>query len=180
MSFAKVEGMSHLLYVTSAPIVFLKPPTALTDPLSTITIPLATQPVEHHQPDFEVELVAVMGKAAKNVPESEILDYVLGYTCGNDVSFRFHQMNVSQWTFSKGFGECRFQYLVVISTYAWICRRGNTDWTMYRSCTCPARSSNARAEDSAKRRDHAKRPHQVSDFVLISRQEASLLIRCYF
>jgi 2-keto-4-pentenoate hydratase/2-oxohepta-3-ene-1,7-dioic acid hydratase in catechol pathway len=39
------------------------------------------------------------------VPEAEILDYILGYTAGNDVSFRWHQRNVAQWDFSKGFDE---------------------------------------------------------------------------
>src|SRR5262247_1918853 len=40
------------------------------------------------QVDFEGELVAVIGKRAKNVSEKEALDYVAGYTLGNDVSER--------------------------------------------------------------------------------------------
>ena len=36
----------------------------------------------------ESELVAIIGKVAKNVSEEEALDYVFGYTCGNDVSAR--------------------------------------------------------------------------------------------
>lgn len=51
-----------------------------------ITIPRVAQPVAHHVPDYEVELTIVIGKAAKNVTESKALDYVLGYTVGNDVS----------------------------------------------------------------------------------------------
>jgi len=87
----------------NAPILFYKPPTAITGPNTPITIPRAAQPVSKHIPDYEVELTIVIGKAAKDVTEKEALDYVLGYTAANDVSFRFHQMNVSQWDFSKGF-----------------------------------------------------------------------------
>ena len=61
------------------------------------------QPVEEHLPDYEVELAVVIGKAAKDVSQDEALDYVLGYTGANDVSFRKHQMAVSQWGFSKSF-----------------------------------------------------------------------------
>jgi hypothetical protein len=91
----------------SAPVLFIKPPTALAAPLAPIPVPKHAQPADTHQPDFEVELVAVLGRPARDVPEDEVLDYVLGYTGGNDVSFRFHQMAVSQATFSKGFGACR-------------------------------------------------------------------------
>jgi 2-keto-4-pentenoate hydratase/2-oxohepta-3-ene-1,7-dioic acid hydratase in catechol pathway len=85
--------------------VFLKPVTALSGPLAPIVVPRCAQPVEKHQPDLEVELVAVLGRPARDVSEAEALDYVLGYTAGNDVSFRHHQFNVSQWDYSKGFGE---------------------------------------------------------------------------
>ncbi|KAI0304049.1 hypothetical protein BC826DRAFT_981153 [Russula brevipes] len=87
----------------NAPILFYKPPTAIIGPNAPINIPIAAQPVSKHIPDYEVELTVVIGKAAKDVPEEEALDYVLGYTAANDVSFRFHQLNVSQWDFSKGF-----------------------------------------------------------------------------
>lgn len=58
-----------------------------------ITIPRVAQPVAYHSPDYEVELTVVIGKAAKDVPESEALDYVLGYTVGNDV--RKHTLYIS-------------------------------------------------------------------------------------
>jgi len=41
--------------------------------------------------EFEGELVAVIGRAAKNVPEERALDFVAGYTLGNDVSERTWQ-----------------------------------------------------------------------------------------
>lgn len=55
-------------------------------PEAPIAIPKGLQPVEHHLPDYEVELTIVIGKAAKDVSEAEALDYVLAYTAGNDVS----------------------------------------------------------------------------------------------
>jgi len=85
------------------PILFYKPLGSLLGPLATVTIPKAAQPPKEHLPDYEVELVIVIGKVAKDVSEEDALDYVLGYTGANDVSFRKHQMAVSQWGFSKSF-----------------------------------------------------------------------------
>ncbi|KAF8622066.1 hypothetical protein AX15_007216 [Amanita polypyramis BW_CC] len=85
------------------PNLFYKPATSLIGPNAPIIVPTLAQPVEEHLPDYEVEFVIVVGKAAKNVSEADALDYVLGYTGANDVSFRKLQMAVSQWSFSKGF-----------------------------------------------------------------------------
>ncbi|KAI0072983.1 fumarylacetoacetate hydrolase [Panus rudis PR-1116 ss-1] len=87
------------------PILFYKPPTAIIGPEAPINIPKVTQPVDKHIPDYEVELTIVIGKAAKDVSEADALDYVLGYTAANDTSFRYHQLAVSQWGFSKGFDD---------------------------------------------------------------------------
>ncbi|KAI0034091.1 hypothetical protein K488DRAFT_77464 [Vararia minispora EC-137] len=87
----------------NAPILFYKPATSIIGPGAQVVIPKFAQPIEKHLPDYEVELTIVIGKPTKNVSEADALDYVLGYTCGNDISFRFHQMNVSQWSFSKSF-----------------------------------------------------------------------------
>ena len=40
------------------------------------------------QADYEGELVVVIGKDAKNIKKEDALDYVLGYTAGNDISSR--------------------------------------------------------------------------------------------
>ncbi|KAJ6532261.1 hypothetical protein DFH09DRAFT_1044220 [Mycena vulgaris] len=85
------------------PVLFVKPVSSLIGPGATVVIPKAAQPPKEHLPDYEVELVIVIGKPAKDVAEADALDYVLGYTGANDVSFRKHQMAVSQWGFSKGF-----------------------------------------------------------------------------
>jgi len=54
--------------------------------------------------DYEAELVAVMGKPARNVSSEDALDYVFGYTCGNDLSTRDLQFARSnQWLLSKTF-----------------------------------------------------------------------------
>ena len=59
---------------------------------------------EYREYDYEAELVAVMGKAARNVTEEEALDYVFGYTCGNDLSTRDLQfVRSNQWVLSKTF-----------------------------------------------------------------------------
>jgi 2-keto-4-pentenoate hydratase/2-oxohepta-3-ene-1,7-dioic acid hydratase in catechol pathway len=53
------------------------------------------------QVDFEAELVVVIGKPARNVSQANALDYVFGYTCGNDVSARDLQFSDGQWVRSK-------------------------------------------------------------------------------
>ena len=54
--------------------------------------------------DYEAELVAIIGKPARNVTEEEALGYVFGYTCGNDLSTRDLQFARSnQWLLSKTF-----------------------------------------------------------------------------
>ena len=59
--------------------------------------------------DYEAELVVVIGKDAWGVSEEDALDYVFGYTCGNDFSCRDPQKRSGQWLIGKtmpGFGPC--------------------------------------------------------------------------
>ena len=55
--------------------------------------------------DYECELVAIIGKEAREVPESKALDYVMGYAVGDDVSHREWQLKRGggQWALGKGF-----------------------------------------------------------------------------
>ncbi len=55
--------------------------------------------------DYECELAVVIGKSAKNISKNNALEYVLGYTCGNDVSARDWQIKRggSQWCRGKSF-----------------------------------------------------------------------------
>lgn len=94
------------LPLPDVPVLFMKPSTSLADPWPAPTVlPKITQ--KDNTGDYESELVIVLGRDAKDVPESEALSYVLGYTAANDVSSRTSQMNQSQWSFSKGFdGAC--------------------------------------------------------------------------
>ena len=59
---------------------------------------------DYKEYDYEAELVVVIGKPARNVSEDEALDYVFGYTCGNDLSCRDLQFaRGNQWVLSKTF-----------------------------------------------------------------------------
>lgn len=84
------------------PVVFMKSPGALQHPGKPIYLPTKLRST---QVDFESELVVVIGKACKNVSRENALDYVLGYTCGNDVSARDWQKDFggSQWCRGKTF-----------------------------------------------------------------------------
>ena len=82
-----------------APLLFIKATTALIAHEDNIMIPSAAP----DQVDYEAELVAIIGKKAKNVSEAEALDYVFGYTCGHDVSARDCQASDGQWARAKSF-----------------------------------------------------------------------------
>ena len=81
----------------SVPQLFLKPSSSAIGPGETIVLP-----AEARRVDAEGELVAVMGRTCRKVSEAEALDYVLGYTCGNDVSARHWQRDDVQWWRAKG------------------------------------------------------------------------------
>ncbi|PWY76170.1 fumarylacetoacetate hydrolase family protein [Aspergillus heteromorphus CBS 117.55] len=85
------------------PILFHKPATSVTGPCDDIPVSAMAQRTEGL--DYECELVVVIGKEAKDVPESGALDYVLGYAVGNDVSHREWQLKLGggQWGLGKGF-----------------------------------------------------------------------------
>lgn len=80
-----------------APVLFNKFANALAADGDTVSL----MP-EYREYDYEAELVAVIGKPARNVSVEEALDYVFGYTCGNDLSTRDLQFARSnQWLLSK-------------------------------------------------------------------------------
>ena len=80
------------------PVLFYKPRTSLAGPTSPIPVPVIAQ--EAPGIDYECELVAVIGRAARDVPVSRALEHVLGYAVGNDVSHR-------EWQLKRGGGESR-------------------------------------------------------------------------
>lgn len=82
------------------PILFVKPTTTVIGHDAPVVLPRAAQ----SETDYECELAVVIGKSAKNVAEADALDYVLGYTCANDVSARDWQLRLDrQWARGKGF-----------------------------------------------------------------------------
>lgn len=84
--------------VPAEPMLFLKPNTAVIGPGDAIVRPPQSQRTE-----FEGELAVVIGKIAKNVPAERALEYVFGYTLGNDVTARDLQRSDGQWSRAKGF-----------------------------------------------------------------------------
>lgn len=86
------------LDLPTEPLIFLKPSTSVIGPGDAIEWPAMSQQV-----DYEAELAVVIGKRAKNVDRAEASDFVLGYTCLNDVTARDLQNKDGQWTRSKGF-----------------------------------------------------------------------------
>jgi 2-keto-4-pentenoate hydratase/2-oxohepta-3-ene-1,7-dioic acid hydratase in catechol pathway len=86
------------LPLPNLPLIFLKPPTSVIGPDDNIVLPRDSRRV-----DYEGELAVVIGKKAKDVPEKKAKEYILGYTCFNDVSERFAQREDGQWTRAKGY-----------------------------------------------------------------------------
>jgi 2-keto-4-pentenoate hydratase/2-oxohepta-3-ene-1,7-dioic acid hydratase in catechol pathway len=84
------------------PVVFAKGVNSVQDPGAPIALPARAGTAEL---DYEGELVVVIGKACKDVTRERALDYVAGYTCGNDVSARDWQLKKggSQWCRGKSF-----------------------------------------------------------------------------
>ena len=84
--------------VPEHPVYFTKPP-------STVIGPEAAIPWHGHvsrRIDWEVELVAVIGRRGRDIAEEQALDHVFGYTVGNDVTARDLQARNQQWYKGKG------------------------------------------------------------------------------
>jgi 2-keto-4-pentenoate hydratase/2-oxohepta-3-ene-1,7-dioic acid hydratase in catechol pathway len=91
---AEESGMA----VPERPVLFIKPTSTLANPEQEILYP----PSEEF--DYECELGVIIGKACKNVSKDDALDYVLGYTCVNDLSARDWQLKLDkQWARGKSF-----------------------------------------------------------------------------
>lgn len=84
------------------PVLFMKSPGAVQNPGDPIVLPTK---LKSTQVDYECELGVVIGKSCKNVKKADALNYVLGYTCANDVSARDWQKDFggSQWCRGKTF-----------------------------------------------------------------------------
>jgi 2-keto-4-pentenoate hydratase/2-oxohepta-3-ene-1,7-dioic acid hydratase in catechol pathway len=90
------EEMSHR--IPSEPLIFIKPATAVIGHEDKIIYPPSSQRV-----DYEGELGVVIKSLAHNVTVKNAPDYILGYTCFNDVTARDIQGRDKQWTRAKSF-----------------------------------------------------------------------------
>jgi 2-keto-4-pentenoate hydratase/2-oxohepta-3-ene-1,7-dioic acid hydratase in catechol pathway len=85
--------------VPTEPLLFLKATSALLSPGGTVRRPKISQRV-----DYEGELGVVIGKTCFQPPaDADIRQYILGYTCVNDVTARDLQNKDGQWSRAKGF-----------------------------------------------------------------------------
>lgn len=84
--------------IPTEPVCFSKFSTAVTGPETQIRLPSVA-----HKVDYEAELVVVIGKRGKNIPQSQAMGHVAGYTVGNDVSARDWQIGRpgGQWLLGK-------------------------------------------------------------------------------
>ena len=88
---SKVETPPHQVWFTKAV-------TSVNAPFAPIEI-ASTGPFV----DYEVELVAVIGKGGRNIAKSDAAAHVFGYCVGNDVTERFWQHRTPQWSLGKSF-----------------------------------------------------------------------------
>lgn len=80
------------------PLIWFKAPSSLLAHEGTIEIAYP-----EHQTDFEVELAVVIGTKIKNVAANRALDFVFGYTIGEDISDRDLQKSEKQFARCKSF-----------------------------------------------------------------------------
>lgn len=86
------------LSVPGEPVIFLKPSSAVIGPGEEILIPPGAGRV-----DYEGELAMIVKTRARNIPREKAGEYILGYTCCNDVTARDLQEKDGQWSRAKSF-----------------------------------------------------------------------------
>jgi 2-keto-4-pentenoate hydratase/2-oxohepta-3-ene-1,7-dioic acid hydratase in catechol pathway len=85
--------------VPKEPLLFLKPPSAVIGPGGVISYPEISERV-----DYEGELAVVIRKKAQQLPErADVEEFILGYTCFNDITARDLQAKDVQFTRAKSF-----------------------------------------------------------------------------
>ena len=81
--FMHESGHSEIAHAPEDMVIFSKPSTSVIGPDDPIVIPSYSNDM-----NFEPEVAVIMGRIAKNVPVEKAMDYVLGFTCVNDVTLR--------------------------------------------------------------------------------------------
>ncbi len=84
--------------IPKEPVIFLKAPTSVIADGEDIISPLGVKRL-----DYEAELALVIKKKARSIATARVQDYILGYTCLNDVTARDLQKKDGQWARSKSF-----------------------------------------------------------------------------
>lgn len=84
--------------VPDYPAMFLRAPTSMIPAETPMVLPIAS-----HTLDYEAELMVVVGKGGRHIPEAEAFGHVFGYTVFNDGSVREYQRKTHQWTPGKNF-----------------------------------------------------------------------------
>ncbi len=88
------------------PVIFPKLPSSITPHRSDIVIPsiVAGYRFTEERTDYEGELAVILGRGGRNIAVGDAMDYILGYTCANDVSQRNIQTgDKSGWFRGKSF-----------------------------------------------------------------------------
>jgi 2-keto-4-pentenoate hydratase/2-oxohepta-3-ene-1,7-dioic acid hydratase in catechol pathway len=87
------------------PLLFPKTPNVLISNNSKILYPNILKEIELDQVDYEGELAVIIGKQGKNIQKKDYKEYILGYTCFNDVTARLLQFHLREkswpWFSSK-------------------------------------------------------------------------------
>jgi 2-keto-4-pentenoate hydratase/2-oxohepta-3-ene-1,7-dioic acid hydratase in catechol pathway len=86
------HAVEHHVELPPVPLMFFKAPSALIGPEEDILLPQGVGRI-----DLEGELVVVLGRRARRIPADKAVNYILGYTCGNDVSARDVQKQDRMW-----------------------------------------------------------------------------------
>ena len=97
---------SAQLNIPAEPVLFAKTPNVLIGPGEPIIIPahIREYNFKNERVDPECELAIIIGKRCRYVPVEKAYDFVLGYTCFNDVSQRnIQKADASGWFRSKSF-----------------------------------------------------------------------------
>ncbi len=84
--------------VPDYPAMFLRASTSIIAAGAPMVLPTAS-----HTFDYETELVLIIGKGGRHIPEADALGHVFGYSTFNDGSIRDYQRKTHQWTAGKNF-----------------------------------------------------------------------------
>lgn len=98
-------GLNYVLHAKESgvpmpdePMLFMCSPQAIIGPDDQIVLDNGNDRI-----DYEAEIAIIVGKQAKNVRAANAAEYILGYTCANDVSNRDLQRKDGQFTRAKSF-----------------------------------------------------------------------------